>query len=245
MKNLQPSLATPPPSRQPLRCMIADDEALARRAISRLAERRPELQITAQARTAPEARQMLQEGAPVDLLFLDIEMNGHNGLQMARDLERRPMIIFTTAYSTYALESYEVEAVDYLLKPVSPDRFDLAVDKALSRWAASQSLPAPHSFVVKADRRFVRINPADILFIEGLGDYLVIHLPDQRVTTRITFKALAEMLPEGEFLRTGKSYMVNLRRIESFDSISVSIAGRQIPIGHTYRDAVLHTLLET
>ena len=225
-----------------LRCMIIDDEELALRSLMRLAARRPELEVMARADSPAMALQMIEKGTAPDLLFPDIDMNGQNGLTLARELEGRFMIIFTTAYSQYALESYEVEAVDYLLKPISASRFDQAVDKALSRYSRNVS-EADAPIVVKAEGRFIRIEPSSILFVEGLGDYLVIHLPDRRITTRMTFKTLSEKLPEREFLRTGKSYMVNVRHIESFDQTSVTIENKKIPIGAAYREGVMAVLL--
>lgn len=225
-----------------IRCLIADDEALARRALVRLSGRHPELEIVAQAESATRAKEILDSDTAMDLLFLDIDMRGRSGLDLAREVAGRCMIIFTTAYSQYALESYEVEAVDYLLKPITPQRFARAIEKVLARQVNIRpETTAP--LVLKADRRFVKIDPADILYVEGLGDYLVLHLTEQRITTRMTFKALAALLPEHDFVRSGKSYMVNVRRVESFDGSGITVGGIKVPIGAAYREAVMHILL--
>ncbi|HAP29251.1 MAG TPA: DNA-binding response regulator, partial [Porphyromonadaceae bacterium] len=151
-----------------------------------------------------------------------------------------------------ALDSYEVEAIDYLVKPIDPARFNRAVDKAISYHAlldsASVSAGEPavgvaDHIIVKADRRYVKINLDDIVYIEGLKDYVIIHLPEKRVVTRLTLKGIEEVIPASGFIRVNKSYIVSRDRIDSFDSNDVFIGDTEISFGASYREAVLSSLL--
>lgn len=232
-----------------MRCIIIDDEPIARKGMKRLVESRHELELVGSFDGAESARGFL-DSESTDLIFLDIEMPGVNGLEFARSIPRDCMVIFTTAYSEYAIDSYEVEALDYLVKPIDPARFNRAVDKAISYHAllasAAMSEPAistPDHIIVKADRKYVRISLDDILYVEGLKDYVIIHIPDRRVVTRMTVKGIEELLPESRFIRVNKSYIVSLSRIDSFDSNDVYVGETEISIGASYRDSVLATLL--
>lgn len=233
-----------------MKCLIVDDEPIARRGMVKLVESRPELSVAGIAGNAGEALAFLETDS-ADLVFLDIEMPGLSGMELARRLPAKCQVVFTTAYSEYACESYEVEATDYLMKPIDPARFNRAVDKALTfaRMMSSQetSEPAPATasgefITVKSDRRYVRIRFADIAFAEGLKDYLIIHLADRRVVTRMTVKALEEALPP-QFLRVGKSYIVNRDKIDSFDNNDIYIGESVVSIGVSYRQDVLKILL--
>ena len=194
--------------------------------------------------SAVSASRFMEEYS-VDLIFLDIQMPGITGIEFARTISRKTLVIFTTAYTEYALDSYEVDAVDYLVKPIEPERFRKAVDKAVSyhllllkeEKEAIETIKAAEYFFVKADRRYFKVNFADILFIEGLKDYVILQLDDQRIITRMTLKAVFDLLPENTFIRVNKSYIVNTRHIDSFDNNDIFIKSNEIAIGNSYRDA--------
>ena len=233
-----------------LRCVIVDDEPIARRGMRRLVDLREELEPIGSASNVAEAEKLIENSEEgVDLLFLDIDMDGESGMDFARRLEQRPMIVFTTAFSNYALESYEVAAEDYLLKPVRRERFNMTVDRILERMERENTEGAPVSqdsqggyITLKADRKFIRVGVREIIYVEGLGDYLVIHLEDKRITTRMTFKSLEGILDGKDFLRVNKSYMVNCVKIESYNSNEVWIGETMIPVGATYRDNMMERL---
>lgn len=234
-----------------MKCIIIDDEPIACKGMKRLVDSRNELELLASFGNAETAEEFLEDN-DVDLIFLDIEMPEINGIEFAGRIPRKCLVIFTTAYSEYALDSYEVEAIDYLVKPIDPARFNRAVDKAISYHAlldsASVSAGEPavdvaDHIIVKADRRYVKINLDDIVYIEGLKDYVIIHLPEKRVVTRLTLKGIEEVIPASGFIRVNKSYIVSRDRTDSFDSNDVFIGDTEISIGASYREAVLSSLL--
>lgn len=233
-----------------MRCLIVDDEPIARRGMVKLVGSRSELSVAGVAADAREALAFLGANS-VDLVFLDIEMPGLNGMELARRLPERCQVVFTTAYSDYACESYDVDATDYLMKPIDPDRFNHAVDKALTFAGMMVAAEAPEPpaasasdevLTVKSDRRYVRLRVDEITFVEGLKDYLIIHTADRRVVTRMTVKSLEEALPP-KFLRVGKSYIVNRDKIDSFDNNDLYIGSSVVPIGVSYKQEVLKILL--
>lgn len=235
-----------------MKCLIVDDEPIARLGMKRLIERHPDLEIAAMLASAEEAAEYLSDNS-VDIIFLDIQMPGLTGIEFARRIPGTAMVIFTTAYSEYAIDSYEVDAVDYLVKPIDPARFDRAVEKArnYSRLLTSTTddkedspvSSTPDLLVVKADRRYNRVRYSEILYIEGLKDYVILHLSDRNLITRISVKGIEDLLPSANFLRVNKSYIVNLDHIDSFDTNDIYIGDHAIAIGQTYRDAVLNHLL--
>lgn len=233
-----------------MRCLIVDDEPIARRGMVKLVGSRSELSVAGVVGNADEALAFLGENS-VDLVFLDIEMPGLSGMELARRLPERCQVVFTTAYSDYACESYDVDATDYLMKPIDPDRFNHAVDKALTfagMMAAAETPEPPAAsasdevLTVKSDRRYVRLRVDEITFVEGLKDYLIIHTADRRIVTRMTVKSLEEALPS-QFLRVGKSYIVNRDKIDSFDNNDLYIGSSVVPIGVSYKQEVLKILL--
>lgn len=225
-----------------MNCIIVDDEPLAREAIELLVKDIDYLRLAGTFNNASAAARYMEQNA-VDLIFLDIQMPGITGIEFAKTISRRTLIIFTTAYSEYALDSYEVDAIDYLIKPVEPERFRKAADKAL---AYSSLLmqdekeniepAADDYFFVKSDRKYFKVNFEDILFVEGLKDYVILQLEEQRIITRMNLKAMNELLPKSLFLRVNKSYIVNTARIEAFDNNDIFIKTHEIAIGSSYRD---------
>ena len=177
-----------------MKCIIVDDEPIARKGMQKLVAQIPDLELLEAFNSAESAALYLISNS-VDLIFLDIQMPGINGIEFAKSIPKHTLIIFSTAYSEYALDSYEVEAVDYLVKPIDPERFKKAVDKAISYHSLLVSEEKKsvedieEDFIfVKSDRRFFKVGLNDILFIEGLKDYVILQLEEQRIITRMNLK---------------------------------------------------------
>lgn len=231
-----------------MNCIIVDDEPLAREAVEQLLGEYPALKLCATFNNARTAAEYLS-GHPVDLVFLDIQMPGITGLEFARSIPKTTLVIFTTAYTEYAADSYEVDAIDYLVKPIEPARFRKAAEKALSYHAllhaeSGEKIETADGeyFFIKSDRRYFKVRYDDILFVEGLKDYVILQLPGQRIVPRITLKAIAGLLPPAHFLRVSKSYIVNTRHIDSFDNNDLFIGPYEIAIGSSYRDRFFEEL---
>ena len=224
-----------------MNCIIIDDEPLAREAMEMLVEENKELCLLSMFNNAVSAARFMEEHS-VDLIFLDIRMPKVTGLEFARTIPKSTLVIFTTAYAEYAIDSYEVDAVDYLVKPIIPERFQKAVEKAMAYHTLLltgekeniENVESEFMFV-KSERRFFKVNFKDVLFIEGLKDYVIIQLPDQRIITKTSMKAIHELLPK-IFLRVNRSYIVNTRQIASFDNNDIYIDKYEIAIGNNYRD---------
>ena len=233
-----------------MKCIIVDDEPIARKGIKKLIEQIPQLELLDSLNSA-NAASAYMETNQVDLIFLDIQMPGVNGIEFAHTIPNHTLIIFTTAHSEYALDSYEVDAVDYLVKPINAAKFRKAVDKAIAYHSLlmdeeekSVEQVEDEFIFVKSDRRFFKVGLKDILFIEGLKDYVIIQLENQRIITRMTVKSIHEMLPQSTFLRINRSYIVNRNRIESFDNNDVFIGKHEIAIGNSYRDVFFEELMK-
>ena len=236
-----------------LTCIIIDDEPLALDIIETYVAGNADLQLVARCNSALEAYQALQTHEP-DLLFLDIQMPQLSGIDFLRSLRNPPAVIFTTANPNHALEGYELNAVDYLLKPISRERFELAVQKAVVfvRGHRDDTTPVAYNgsaapnvedyIFVKADKKLVRIKYEDILFIEGLKDYVIIKTTTGRVITLQTMKSLEEKLPLSHFRRIHRSYIVSLAKIDAIDGSMVEVAKQEIPIGKNYKDEILELI---
>ena len=232
-----------------MNCIIIDDEPVAREAIEILVKDTSQLNLLGMFNNALAASKFMEEN-PVDLIFLDIQMPGITGIEFARNISKRSLVIFTTAYSEYAVDSYEVDAIDYLIKPIDPERFHKAVNKAIAYHSLllkeeKENIEAGNTeyFFVKSERRYFKINYKDILFIEGLKDYVIIQLDEQRVITRMNLKNIFELLPKHDFLRVNKSYIVNTKHIDSFDNNDIFMKTHEIAIGNTYRDAFFEAFM--
>ncbi len=226
-----------------MNCIIVDDEPLAREAIELLTKDISFLKLAGTFNNAASAGKFMEE-APVDLIFLDIQMPGITGIEFAKTISKRTLIIFTTAYSEYALDSYEVDAIDYLIKPVDPERFRKAAEKAfayhsllLQENKEDVEPSADEYFFVKSERKYFKVKFEDILFVEGLKDYVILQLEEQRIITRMNLKAMYDLLPKSVFLRVNKSYVVNTAHIEAFDNNDIFIKTHEIAIGSSYRDS--------
>ncbi|GAB3196392.1 DNA-binding LytR/AlgR family response regulator [Pontibacter aydingkolensis] len=236
-----------------IRCIAVDDEPLALDIIESYISKLPFLQLVKTCSSATEAMQVLQE-EQVDLMFLDIEMPELTGIQFLNILKHQPLIIFTTAYPDYALEGFNQDAVDYLLKPIPFDRFLKAVTKAQERLqrngkateGGAASTTAPHAqqleqdfMFVKADYKTIRVDFRDILWIEGLKDYIIIQTRDQKIITLLSMNKMMEKLPETKFLRVHRSFIVSLQKIDSIEKSRIKIGNKEIPIGEVYKDQFL------
>lgn len=226
-----------------MNCIIVDDEPLAREAIELLVKDVDYLNLTGTFNNATSAAKFINDHT-VDLIFLDIQMPGITGIEFAKTISKRTLIIFTTAYTEYALDSYEVDAIDYLIKPIEAERFKKAADKALAYHSLLQQEEKENIesadddyFFVKSDRKYFKVNFEDILFVEGLKDYVILQLEEQRIITRMNLKAMFELLPKSLFMRVNKSYIVNTTRIEAFDNNDIFIKTHEIAIGSSYRDS--------
>lgn len=226
-----------------MNCIVVDDEPLAREAVKLLIEKTAGLNFLAEFNNALSATTYLQNNE-VALVFLDIQMPGTDGLSFARSIaHQQTMVIFTTAFSQYALDSYEIDALDYLLKPIKADRFKKAVDKAFSYqklFEAKNTIADVNAIddeycFIKAERRIFKVSFMDILFIEGLKDYVILHTSEQKIITAMNIKTIHGQLPQHIFIRTSKSYIINKNKISSFDNNTVYIETYEIPIGNTYR----------
>jgi DNA-binding LytR/AlgR family response regulator len=225
-----------------MKCIIVDDEPLARKGIKMLMDKMPGLELAGEFGDAETTALFLSENE-VDLIFLDIQMPGMNGIEFAKTIGYKTLVIFTTAYTEYALDSYEVDAIDYLVKPVSLPRFRRAVTKAknyielLSEEVRNRLETVKDDYIfIKADRKIIRIYFNDILFIEGLKDYVIIHTREQKIVALTTLKAINSQLPDSIFFRVNKSYIVNTKHISSLNNYDVQIGKHEIPIGNTYRN---------
>ena len=244
-----------------IRCLAVDDEAPALAILAEYIGQIPFLDLVGTTTSPIEALTWVQQGR-VDLVFLDIQMPRLTGLQFLKLAGSRCKVVLTTAYPEYALEGYENDVVDYLLKPVSFERFFKAAQKALALLpgqpiaaalppaaapaAAAAAPPAAGHMFVKGEskNKFLRVNYADILYIEGLSNYVSIHLPTQRVVTYQTLKELAETLPQPPFLRVHKSFIVSLDKIRMVDGNTIYIHDKEIPVGDTYREQLYRLIRE-
>jgi len=223
-----------------LTCLIVEDEPLARSLLTDYVKKIPSLELVATCSGSLQALEILKSN-PVDLLFLDIQMPEVTGMGLLKTLTKKPLVIFTTAYSEYALEGYELDAVDYLLKPITFERFLRAVNKVQLRFSVGQDkrhTPTADDFIfVKDGTKLVKIMLKDILYVEGLKDYVTIFTKTQKVVSLQRLKALEEQLPASLFVRIHNSYIVSLREITSIHKNEVEIGAAFLPVGETYKKA--------
>ena len=224
-----------------IKCAIIDDEPLAAGLLESYAKKTPFLHLIGTYGSAIEAMKELRDH-PAQLLFLDIQMPELSGIEFAKILPPDTKIIFTTAFQQYAIEGYKVSALDYLMKPVSYEDFLKAANKALEWFTVSQKqqLYAKDRFMfVKSDYKLVRVNLDDILYIEGLKDYVRIYMEDgQKIMSLMNMKKLEDYLPRPEFLRTHRSFIVHMTKTQSVDLFRLVFGSEYIPISETYKDDV-------
>lgn len=225
-----------------IRCVAIDDEFLALEVIENYVERLPFLELAGTFTNALEALPLLAD-EPVDLLFLDIEMPDINGLAFLKTLKKAPLVIFTTAYSQFAPEGFEVDAVDYLIKPIPFDRFLKGVQKAQQRFQPSATTIQPDHLFIKSDYKTLRVALSEVLYIEGMKDYVCIHATGQSINTLLSITALLEKLPASGFVRVHRSFVIALDKINSIERNTILIGAIKIPIGDQYRDELMKRLI--
>jgi DNA-binding LytR/AlgR family response regulator len=231
-----------------LRCVIIDDEPIARKGLKEYIQDAGFLQLAGEFDNPLKAADLLLQ-EKIDLLFLDIQMPKMTGMEFLKTLSHPPMVIFTTAYPQYAVEGFECNAVDYLLKPFSFERFWKAVTKARSVQDAAANTATvaaaePGYFFIKSDNKLVKITYEDILFVEALQNYVAVYTTTKKYITYLTFHSIETHLPAGRFIKTHKSYIVAANKVESIEGNEITIGSHHIPISRTEREAVLQQLVQ-
>jgi DNA-binding LytR/AlgR family response regulator len=236
-----------------INCIIADDEALAREVIESHAKKIAALNVVATCNNGADVFNALKS-SPVDLLFLDIQMPHLTGIELLRTLKNPPPVIIITAYREFALEGYELNVIDYLLKPVSFERFLKAIDK-YQQWINPDEkeavAPSPevktvdNAFIyIKCDKKMLKVMLKDILYVEGLKDYVKIHTTAKSIVTYQTLTYFEETLPADNFIRVHRSYIISLNHIDAYSASQIEIGNAVIPIGNTFAREVMGKLRE-
>ena len=226
-----------------IRCIVIDDEPLAIEILESYIEKIPYVELAGKFFNAIDALQYLKSNK-VDLMLLDIQMPELTGIQLMKVLDNPPQVIFTTAYDSYAIKSYELDAVDYLLKPIEFDRFLKAIEKSWKRIERSQSVevnkveqgvPKDTFIFIKTEHRVQRVEISEILYIEGMKNYLRVVTRADKFMTLQNFKSICELLPVNQFIRVHKSFVVAVDKIDSIERSRIRIGKQLIPIGDTYK----------
>jgi two-component system, LytTR family, response regulator len=227
-----------------IKCLIVEDEPLARNLLKDYVDKIPSLQLIKTCSNALEAMEVLNNQF-VDLLFLDIQMPEITGVSFFKALSKKPLVVFTTAYSEYALEGYELDVVDYLLKPITFERFVKAVDKASQRMPKTSTQTSitdtvssdkfPDFVFVKDGTKLVKVKLDDILYIEGMKDYVTIYTGQQKISSLQRMKAMEDQLPRDKFIRIHHSYIINIAAVESIHKNEVKIGNSLLPVSESYR----------
>lgn len=230
-----------------IKCVLVDDEPLALDVLESYIKRMDGLELIARCDNAMKAFEVLRY-QQVDLIFLDIQMPKLNGIDFLKTLQNPPKVIFTTAYRDYAIEAFDLDAVDYLLKPIPFGRFLKALSKAFGQiQSANQSIISNEEYepyittdtlIVKSDKKMIKINLKEIIYIESLKDYVIIHLSDKRVVTKQKISFLEQKLMDNNFVRIHRSFLVSAPKIESFTPSYIDIHNQKLPIGRSYKSEV-------
>ncbi|NQU84159.1 MAG: response regulator transcription factor [Mariniphaga sp.] len=220
-----------------IKCLIVDDEPLAQDVLKDYVEACPELKLVKVCNDALEAGEIMRNET-IDLLFLDINMPRLTGINFVKSLSHIPLFIFITAYPEFAIEGFEVDAVDYLLKPVPFERFRKAVNRAIKRMEDKKDITTSGlgHILVKADRKNYRVEFDKLLFLEAMGDYVRFYLDDKKLMVHGTLKDILNKLPEKQFFRIHKSYVVNIRKVSYIEGNMVKLSDEKIPVSLTYRE---------
>ena len=230
-----------------LKCLIIDDEPLGRRVIEEFIHETDFLELAGTASNPVNAATVMNSVSP-DLLFLDVQMPKINGIDFLKSLRNPPIVILTTAFPQYALNGFELDVIDYLLKPVSLERFFKAAKKArefyeLKHRSDSQAITEPAFFFIKCNNKYERMVFDDLLFIEAASNYIILQTTQKRYITYLTFKSVSDHLPGDRFIKVHKSYMVALDKIESIDSEEIIIGNHTIPISRGLKDEVMEKVV--
>jgi DNA-binding LytR/AlgR family response regulator len=225
-------------------CIITDDEPFARKGLNGYVEKIDFLDLKGSCEDAFQLSELLQQ-QPVDLLFLDIRMPHITGIEFLRAIQHPPKVIFTTAYEQYALEGFELDVIDYLLKPISFERFLKAVLKAKDYFTLRQATDQENSyFFVRTNGKLEKITISSILFIEGMENYVAIYLEDKRIITHTTIKSLLEKLPAKRFIQVHKSYLIAIDQVDAVEGNTLRIKKYQVPVSKYLRKAVLEAIVK-
>lgn len=219
---------------QTIKCLVVDDEELARTLLATYIAKFDFLELTGMAESPVEAMNLMQK-APVDLLFLDIQMPEIKGTDFAKMVSPTTQIIFTTAYSEYALEGFELNALDYLLKPITFERFAVAVNKAKP---ITETLATDETMTIKSGYDLHKVRYSDILFIESDSEYVHYHLPDRKIMSNQSLKSLEKILPNTQFMRVHRSFIVNKQKVDALKGGYILISDAKIPVSDRYLDSV-------
>ena len=231
-----------------INCAIVDDEPIAREILESFVEKTPNLKLISSCKNAMEALQVSQMEA-IDLFFLDINMPEITGLSLAKIINNKSQIIFTTAYRDYAVDGFNLNVLDYLLKPIAFDRFLQAIQKVTEPTNSNMKVSTENDnkkdfMFVRADRKMVKINFKDILYIESLGDYVKVFTNNDTVITRETISNFEATLPSDCFIRVHRSYIVSISKISSYTNEYIEIAKKAVPISRSYKESVLQKLAQ-
>ncbi|WP_026994028.1 LytR/AlgR family response regulator transcription factor [Flectobacillus major] len=239
-----------------LKTLIVDDEPLALDVLETFIQRVDGLELVGRCENGIQAFNLLQKGG-IDLLFLDIEMPTLDGLELLKSLHNPPKVVITTAYRDYAVESFELDVVDYLVKPIPFQRFVKAVNKVLQKneeidlvseantFKAAQPIEKPEAMFIKVDKRIVKVYFADILFIESLKDYIRVHTATESYVTYQTMNGICEILPQDAFARIHKSFIVAIHKVTSIEANDLIVNSRSLPIGRSFREEILEKIYRT
>lgn len=235
---------------EPIRCIIVDDEPLARKGLKEYINDVEFLQLDAEFDTPLKATKLLSEGS-VQLIFLDIQMPKITGLEFFKTLRHAPPVVFTTAYPQYALDGFDLNAIDYLVKPISFERFLKAALKVKEYYEVRQKNAVEalqdmktEFFFIKADNKLVKVFFDEILYVEALQNYVAIHTKTKKFITYLTFKSIEDYLPADQFFKTHKSFIVSASKIDNIDGNDIRIGDHHIPISRSSKDEVMEKLLK-
>ncbi len=226
-----------------MKCLIVDDEPLAQRVLEKYIAELSDLTLTAKCSDAIEAMEILEK-EQIDLLFLDINMPRLSGINFLKSYKNPPLVIITTAYTEYAVESYELNVLDYLKKPFSFERFLLAVQKAKNAAAGSTETSSEplKSIFIKSNKKTINVIIDSIQYVEALGDYIKIYTDEDHIVTYQSMKGIERLLPENKFCRVHKSYIIALSKIKSIEGNMIHLADTTIPIGNSYKQSFMQQI---
>ncbi|MBI5917701.1 MAG: response regulator transcription factor [Bacteroidetes bacterium] len=226
-----------------IRCIAVDDEPLSLKIIEKYAADLPRLDLVATCNNAFEAMDCLRR-MPVDLMFLDINMPKLSGISLMKSLDNPPLVIFTTAYPEFAVDGFELEAVDYLLKPFSLERFIKAVNRAADKRFVPKPAdePCPEFLLVKADKKLYKVDSQDIIYLEAYGDYVKIFTKEKMLLTKERLSTVEQQLPSERFVRIHRSFVIALAAIEFIEGNTVKIGKEKLPVSENLKDALLEKL---
>jgi|SRR5882724_13045737 len=231
-----------------IKCIIVEDELLAQQVIQNHLQKIDQFELVAVCNNSAEAVEVLKY-QEVDLIFLDIQLPGITGMNFLRSLVNPPLVVLTTAYAEYALESYEFNVIDYLLKPISFERFSKTVNKILDNRIYTQAavekdpMPADHIFI-RCNNKYFKVNFAEIIFVQSMRDYLKIHTAEYKLITHQTMSYFEKTLPANKFIRVHKSFIVAISHIRSIYGNSIETGNATIPIGNSYKDVVMNLVVK-